>query len=89
MRKHGVRKIDNTIFNKEIETQVENFDHKIKHKQIFEKTVIIGDTHFPFVHKPSLEKSISFIKEFQPKYIIQIGDLYDMLSHGKFPRSHN
>ena len=87
--KHGVRKIDNTIFNKEIETQVENFDHKIKHKQIFEKTVIIGDTHFPFVHKPSLEKSISFIKEFQPKYIIQIGDLYDMLSHGKFPRSHN
>jgi hypothetical protein len=51
--------------------------------------VIIGDCHFPFVHKPSLDKSIAFIKEFQPKYVIQIGDLYDMLSHGKFPRSLN
>lgn len=83
------KKIDNSIFMQDVEQQIESFEHREKIKQVFEKTVIIGDTHFPFIHKPSLEKAIAFIKEFQPKYVIQIGDLYDMLSHGKFPRSMN
>jgi hypothetical protein len=83
------KKINNEIFNAEIDHQIESFEHKEKTKQVFEKTVIIGDCHFPFVHKPSLDKVIAFIKKFQPKYVIQIGDLYDMLSHGKFPRSLN
>jgi predicted phosphodiesterase len=82
-------KIDNTIFEKRIEDHVTDFVHKEKVKATFEKTLIIGDTHFPFVHKPSLEKTLALIEEFQPKFIIQIGDLYDMLSHGKFPRSLN
>lgn len=83
------RKIDNTIFEKPIEDHIEEFVHKEKSKVVLEKTVILGDCHFPFVHKPSLEKALAFVKEFQPKYIVQIGDLYDMLSHGKFPRSLN
>jgi hypothetical protein len=83
------RKIDNTIFEKPIEDHVEKFEHREKQVVTYEKMVIIGDCHFPFVHKPSLDKTIAFIKEFQPKYVIQIGDLYDMLSHGKFPRSLN
>ena len=83
----NAKKIDDTIFHASIVKQIDNFEHKSKQKQIFEKTVIIGDTHFPFVHKPSLEKAIAFIKAFQPKYVIQIGDLFDMLSHGRFPRS--
>ena len=81
------RRIDNSIFEAKIQNQVENFVHREKQKQIFEKTVILGDTHFPFVHKPTLDKAIQFIKDFQPKYVIQIGDLFDMLSHGRFPRS--
>lgn len=83
------KKIDDSIFSQDIEYKLEQFEPKEKQKQVFEKTVIIGDTHFPFIHKPSLEKTLAFIKEFQPKHIIQIGDLYDMLSHGKFPRSMN
>lgn len=81
------KKIDNTIFNASIETQINKFEHREKTPVTFEKMVILGDTHFPFVHKPSLEKALKFIKEFQPKYVIQVGDLYDMLSHGRFPRS--
>lgn len=56
---------------------------------IYTPTLIIGDTHFPWVHQPTLERIYEFAKKYQPKRIIQMGDLYDAYAHSKFPRSLN
>lgn len=87
-----LRKIDNSIFEKNIESHLETFKPSEKRPLIqvsYTPTVIIGDTHFPFIHEPSLQKTLDFIAKFKPKRVVQIGDLYDMLSHSKFPRSQN
>lgn len=84
------RKIDNTIFEADIEEQLGAHAPKIVETPKQSKTtLIIPDTHFPFVHEATLERLIAFAGEAKPNRIIQIGDLYDNLSHGKFPRSHN
>lgn len=86
------RKIDNSIFYKNIESHLSDHtpSEKIPHLEIkFTKTVILGDIHAPFTRLDHLKKIVEFIKEFKPIRVIQVGDLYDMLSHGKFPRSLN
>lgn len=86
------RKIDNTIFHKDIETHLQNYEpkEKVPHLDIkYRKTVILGDIHAPFTRIDLLKKVIDFIEDFKPEQVIQVGDLYDMLSHGKFPRSMN
>lgn len=86
------RKIDNSIFEKDIVTHLQNFEpsEKIPNLEIkFESTVIFGDLHFPFIHQKKLEKALDVVAKIKPVRVIQIGDLYDMLSHGKFPRSLN
>lgn len=50
---------------------------------------ILGDTHFPFHCRRSIAKVISLVRKEKPKLIIQIGDLRDCFSYGKFPRSYN
>lgn len=84
--------VSNIIFEKSIEEQIEGFIPKVKHPFIeteFTSSIIIGDTHFPFVHKEKIKKVLEFIDFVKPARVIQIGDLYDMLSHTKFPRSMN
>lgn len=53
------------------------------------KILVIGDTHFPWVHKGALEAVYTLIRA-NPDItdVIQVGDLYDMYSWAKFPRSH-
>lgn len=52
------------------------------------KTILaIGDTHFPFANKQSLNRIYEITKQVKPQIIVQIGDLYDMFSFGRFPRS--
>lgn len=50
------------------------------------KIAVIPDTHFPYVDRNKLQKSISIIKDFKPDAVIQIGDLYDQLSFSNFPK---
>lgn len=57
--------------------------------QDFEPILEIGDTHFPFVHQPTLEKMYRFAEREQPGYIVQLGDLNDQFSHGRFAASRN
>jgi hypothetical protein len=52
-------------------------------------TVAIGDTHFPFTIWPNVERVIAAISAIKPKNVVQLGDLYDLYSFAKFPRSHN
>lgn len=53
------------------------------------KTLVIGDCHFPFHHKPALTWVLDLIKKLSPDRIIQVGDIYDMFSHTRFARSHD
>lgn len=53
------------------------------------KGFVFGDIHFPFHHRVLLPIAIWFCVRMNPAYIIQIGDLMDWLSAGKFPRSYN
>lgn len=49
---------------------------------------ILGDTHFPFISYRALDKALTAIKTVKPDVVLQIGDLADMYSWSKFPRTH-
>lgn len=51
------------------------------------KIAVLGDVHLPWCHKPTLSRFFEFVAAEQPDYVIQVGDLYDMLSHTRFARS--
>lgn len=53
------------------------------------KFVVLGDLHMPFHHKAALTVTLDLIKEQKPDYIIQVGDLYDLFSMSRFPKSQN
>lgn len=55
----------------------------------FETILVIGDCHFPFVNKDALKQVYEFAAETQPAHIVQMGDLYDLYAHSRFPRSLN
>lgn len=51
------------------------------------RLVAFGDTHFPFAHKKAIDWAIRFTAKFKPTHVVQVGDLYDLYSFSKFPRS--
>lgn len=55
----------------------------------FPTTLVIGDTHAPYVKRRTLDAVVAFCARLKPKRIVQVGDLYDMYSSSRFPRSHN
>jgi predicted phosphodiesterase len=55
----------------------------------YTKILIIGDVHFPFCDEAALSMIYAMIEKEQPSHVVQIGDLMDMLSHSRFPRSLN
>ena len=82
--------ITNDIFRKDIDQVIENHQSKISKEPIkYKRTLIIGDCHFPFVHTPTLERIYEYARLHKPEIIIQVGDLYDLYAHSKFPRSQN
>lgn len=70
----------------QIETHI---PREFKTKKENRTILVIGDTHFPFVHTECLQAIFDFNKEHKPDYIVQVGDLYDLYAHSKFPRSLN
>jgi predicted MPP superfamily phosphohydrolase len=58
-------------------------------RQNFKPMLLIGDTHFPFAHHPTLEWAYRVAEKEQPEYIVQMGDLQDQFSHSRFPSSRN
>jgi predicted phosphodiesterase len=48
--------------------------------------VVLGDCHFPFSCRNSVNRAIDYIQNTQPKVVVQVGDLYDMFSQTKFPK---
>lgn len=51
--------------------------------------VAIGDTHFPYNNPVTIRGILDFIKQTKPDVVVQMGDLYDMYSASKYPRSYN
>lgn len=83
-------KLGNEIFNVDIRQQIESHQYKeIKKSKIKRKIMCLGDIHFPFHCKNSLNKVYQLIEQLKPDVIIQMGDLYDQYAHSKFPRSQN
>ncbi len=61
-----------------------------KHRSIKRRRVAaIGDCHFPWACKKTLLAVYKRLREFKPHIIIQLGDLYDLFSFTRFPRTHN
>lgn len=48
----------------------------------------IGDTHFPWSSDRTIERIVDAIEAEKPDIIIQHGDVYDMYSWTRFPRTH-
>lgn len=54
------------------------------------KTILVlGDTHHPFSNTSSLRRVEALAKQIKPDVIVQIGDLLDMYSWSKYPRTLN
>lgn len=79
------------VYGRDIAEVIESHTPKIVEStsQSFEPILAIGDTHFPFAHKPTLEKIYRFAEKHQPKHIVQLGDLNDQFAHSRFPASRN
>lgn len=53
------------------------------------RVIAIGDVHAPFHDESWFAWMLNYIEFRRPTLVIQVGDLYDMLSFSKYPRSHN
>lgn len=51
--------------------------------------VAIPDIHFPFENKRTLRAVVDLVAEVQPDAVVQLGDLLDLYSSSRYPRSHN
>jgi predicted phosphodiesterase len=83
-------KVTNEIFRKDINQVLENrVPLDFKSPKTNSKILIAGDVHFCWEDKSTIEEFHAFNRENQPDYVVQVGDLYDMYSFSKFPRSQN
>lgn len=89
--KEKTPKIDNRIFERDIHTHLASYEPKAPRVEPdrFQHSLFIGDFHAPFADMRLVEKITRYAEKRQPEVIVQGGDLYDMFSAGKFPRSHN
>lgn len=55
----------------------------------YQTVLPIPDVHFPFHSQRVLDAIYKKIQKEKPNYVIQMGDLYDLYAHSKFPRSLN
>lgn len=84
------KKITNAVFEKSVSAHLEQYEPiEIIKRLPWPKIAIAGDMHEPFSCDRVKQDFKLYCAKFQPEYIVQIGDAFDMYSHSKFPRSHN
>jgi len=92
------RKVTNEIFERAIEPHLveqherqagARFSNFVLPSDPYPTTVIIGDFHAPFQHQAATDFAIGVIDQVKPARVVQMGDLRDMFSASKYPRSHN
>jgi|GEM_PF-2442300 len=91
---HKAKKIDDSIFEvKDIESHLNKYNQESDIidpvKVSSNNWCVVSDVHYPFHHEKKLEEF--FQRAEKKKYDLWIlnGDVRDMYSHAKFPRSHN
>lgn len=83
-------KIDNRIYERDLGEVLEKSQPRpYQEPTKYLPTLVIGDTHFPFINQRVLEAIYRFTEAHKPARIIQVGDLFDLYAHSKFPRSQN
>lgn len=89
----GRKKIDNSIFNVNIEKHLGAYEKKdsaeLPKIEPFPNAAIISDIHWPFENPKVIKAFIEYVGDVKPDHVIINGDAWDMYSHAKFPRSHN
>lgn len=84
------RKIDNGIFERDIEKHLEQYQPRVvADLGPFPTMAVISDIHWPFSCQRVIDKFYAYVEANQPEWVILNGDAWDMYSHAKFPRSHN
>jgi predicted phosphodiesterase len=53
------------------------------------KILVVGDTHMPWMDKGCYSWLMDLAAEMRPEVIVQVGDLYDMFSQGRWARSYD
>lgn len=89
-RSGKARKLDNSIFERDLVEQLAAHEPRpsTQHKG-YRPTLFIPDTHFPFASQRVLDAIYEWISKYKPERVVQLGDLYDLYAHSRFPRSHN
>lgn len=88
--RRGGKKIDNSIFNRDIEQHLEQYQPRpYSPPGPYPTAAIISDIHWPFVSQRVVDAFYGYVKETKPEWVIINGDAWDMYSHSKYPRSHN
>jgi hypothetical protein len=87
-QKESAKKRIKEFFEKDIEefTQPEK-KAILPPNEVFPRIAIIGDTHFPWICHDSLSLVYTYLEQLKPQYVIQIGDLYDLYGHSRWPKS--
>jgi hypothetical protein len=84
------KKLDNSIFEKDLgEMLASHVQSESQQPTHYTPTLIIPDTHFPFASQRVLDAIYEWAQKYKPARVVQVGDLYDLYAHSKFPRSQN
>lgn len=84
------KKIDNSIFSVSIERHLDNFvPSPVKERGPYPTIALLSDVHLPFHCQRVIDKFYEYCRKNKPEWIIFNGDIWDMYSHSRFPRSHN
>lgn len=84
------RKINNSVFEKDLERHLENYSPKdVPERKPYPTIAVISDIHWPFCNNKVLTAFQEYVADIKPEYVFLNGDAWDMYSHSKFPRSHN
>lgn len=87
------RKIDNSIFEKDIVRHLDEYKPRSIvqsiHLDPWPSAAICSDIHWPFANARVIDRFIEFVGDAKPEFVIINGDAWDMYAHTKFPRTHN
>lgn len=92
-KKNELKETIQAVFERPI-SDIANFQKNLIHVKGKRRGLWVGDTHFPFTCVDTLSliyaRAEQTVREGKPfDFIAQLGDLFDMFSFAKFPRSLN
>lgn len=88
--RRGGRRIDNSVFERDLERHLESYEPREQIERKPYPTIgCLSDIHWPFHSQRVIDKFIAYVEKYKPQFVIIDGDAADFYSFAKFPRSHN